>query len=122
MRYDQIVLGGALVIAPREGRIDLDNAEAFTAQLQAALAKAPKALVVDLSSVAYISSAGLRSLMIARNTAKAQDTALGVAALQPLTREIFTISRFDIVFTLFDTVRGAIESLAPQAIAEFDAL
>lgn len=122
MSYDQIVLDGALVIAPREGRIDLDNAEAFTAQLLATLAKTPKALIVDLSSVEYISSAGLRSLMIARNTAKAQDSALGVAALRPLTREIFAISRFDIVFTLFDTVRGAIESLAPQAIAEFDAL
>jgi anti-sigma B factor antagonist/stage II sporulation protein AA (anti-sigma F factor antagonist) len=122
MSYDQIVLNGALVIAPREARIDLDNAETFTAELLAALAKTPKALIVDLSSVEYISSAGLRSLMIARNTAKAQDSALAVAALRPLTREIFAISRFDIVFTVFGGVREAIESLAPQAVAEFDAL
>ena len=32
------------------------------------------------------------------------------------------ISRFDIVFTLFDSVRDAIAGLAPQAVAEFDAL
>lgn len=122
MSCDQIILDGALVIAPREGRIDLDNADAFKAELLAALPKAAKALIVDLSSVEYISSAGLRSLMIALKAAKAQGSVMAVAALRPLTREIFAISRFDIVFVLFGSVREAIESLAPQAVAEFDAL
>ena len=121
MSYDQIVLDGALVLAPRQGRIDLENADGFTAGLLAALPKASKALIVDLSSVEYISSAGLRSLMIALKAAKSQDTALAVAALRPLTREIFGISRFDLVFSLFGSVREAIESLAPQAVAQFDA-
>jgi anti-anti-sigma factor len=121
MHYDQIVLDGALVIAPREERIDLENADVFTAQLLSALPNASKALIVDLSSVAYISSAGLRSLMIALKAAKSQDIALAVAALGPLTREIFAISRFDLVFSLFNSVRDAVEGLAPQAVAEFDA-
>ena len=122
MTCDQIVLDGALVITPRDARIDLANAEAFTAALLAALPKAGKALVVDLAGVEYISSAGLRSLMITLKAAKAQGAGLGVAALRPLTREIFAISRFDIVFTLFDSVREAIAGLAPQAVEEFDAL
>jgi anti-sigma B factor antagonist len=122
MTCDQIVLDGALVIAPRDARIDLDNAEAFTTALLAALPKAGRALVVDLSGVEYISSAGLRSLMITLKAAKVQGAGLAVASLRPLTREIFAISRFDIVFTLFDSVRDAIAGLAPQAVAEFDAL
>lgn len=122
MTCDQIILDGALVITPRDARIDLSNAEDFTAALLAALSKAGKALVVDLSGVEYISSAGLRSLMITLKAAKAQGAGLAVAALRPLTREIFAISRFDIVFTLFDSVRDAIAGLAPQAVAEFDAL
>ena len=122
MTCDQIVLDGALVITPRDARIDLSNAEAFTAALLAALPKAGEALVVDLSGVEYISSAGLRSLMITLKAAKAQGAGLAVAALRPLTREIFAISRFDIVFTLFDSVRDAIAGLAPQAVAQFDAL
>jgi anti-anti-sigma factor len=122
MTCDQIVLDGALVITPRDARIDLSNAEAFTAALLAALPEAGKALVVDLSGVEYISSAGLRSLMITLKAAKAQGAGLAVAALRPLTREIFAISRFDIVFTLFDSVRDAIAGLAPQAVAQFDAL
>ncbi len=121
MSYDQIVLDGALVVAPRDGRIDLENADGFTAALLSALPTAPKALIVDLSSVEYISSAGLRSLMIALKAAKSQNTALAVAALRPLTREIFGISRFDLVFSLFDSVRDAVASLAPQAVAQFDA-
>jgi hypothetical protein len=35
--------------------------------------------------------------------------------------EIFTISRFNLVFPLFGTVREAVEKLAPDALAEFDA-
>ena len=122
MICDQVALGAALVLTPGEGRIDLSNADPFRDRLLEALALAPKAMVVDLSKVEYISSAGLRSLMIALKAAKGEGKALAVAALAPLTREIFAISRFDIVFPVFAGVRDAIQELAPDALAEFDAL
>jgi anti-sigma B factor antagonist/stage II sporulation protein AA (anti-sigma F factor antagonist) len=122
MTCDRIVLGGALVMAPKDERIDLSNADAFTNALLAALTQASGVMIVDLSRVDYISSAGLRSLMIALKAAKAEQKSLAVAALRPLTREIFAISRFDIVFSLYDSVRDAIVGLAPDAVAEFDAL
>jgi len=109
-------------MTPEDGRIDLSNADGFKDALLAALASAPKVLIVDLSRLEYISSAGLRSLMIALKAAKSKDQSLAIAALRPLTREIFAISRFDIVFTLYDGVREAIAGLAPQALAQFDAL
>jgi anti-anti-sigma factor len=122
MRCDQVVLDGAMVLTLQDARIDLDNADAFKAALLAAVPQASRALILDFTAVDYISSAGLRSLMIAQKSAKAANCTLAVAALKPLTREIFAISRFDVVFVLFDTVRGAIEHLAPQALAGFDAL
>lgn len=122
MTSDRIALDGALVMAPRDGRIDLSNADGFKDDLLAALSDASKLLIVDLSRVAYISSAGLRSLMIALKAARAEDKTFAIAALQPLTREIFAISRFDIVFSLFESVREAVAALAPDAVAEFDAL
>jgi anti-sigma B factor antagonist len=122
MTYDQIALDGALVMTPREDRIDLSNADPFRDSLLAALSSASKLMIVDLSRVEYISSAGLRSLMIALKAAKAEDKAFAVASLQPLTKEIFAISRLDLVFSLFDGVRDAIQGLAPHALAEFDAL
>ena len=113
MQWSEQIRGDA-VLASTSGRIDLSNADAFKDALSAAMAKAKRALVIDLSGVDYISSAGLRSLMIVFKAGKADGKALGVAALQPLLREIFTISRFHLVFPLFETVDEAVAKLAPN--------
>jgi len=108
---------GDAVLVSASGRIDLSNAEAFKDALSASMAKAKAALILDLSGVDYISSAGLRALMIAFKAGKADGKAFGIAALQPLLLEIFTISRFNLVFPLFDTVRQAVDKLAPGSQA-----
>jgi len=113
-------VGGA-ALATVSGRIDLSNAEALREALAAALASTETALVVDLVGVDYISSAGLRSLMIVFKAAKPLGKAFAIAGLQPLLMEIFTISRFNLVFPLFDTVRGALEKFAPAALPDYDA-
>lgn len=100
------------------GRIDLSNAESFREQLLDCLSTAT--VIVDLSQVEYVSSAGLRSLMIAAKAAKAADLELAVAALTPAVKEIFTISRFDLVVPCFTSVRDAVAKLDPAALAEFD--
>jgi len=112
---------GGVTISSASGRIDLSNADTFRDALSAALAKTTTALVIDLSELEYISSAGLRSLMIVFKAAKAEGKAFSVAALKPLVLEIFTISRFNLVFPLFDTVRDAIKAQAPNALPQFDA-
>lgn len=112
-------LGSAVLVAA-SGRIDLSNAEAFRDALSTALQTAETALIIDLAGVDYISSAGLRSLMIVFKAGKTQGKAFAIAGLQPLLLEIFTISRFNLVFPLFDRVRDAVEKLVPNALPEFD--
>lgn len=111
---------GDVTLGSVSGRVDLSNADTFKDSLSAALSQTKKALVLDLSELEYISSAGLRSLMIAFKAAKSQGKAFGLAALKPLVLEIFTISRFNLVFPLFDTVRDAIKAQAPDALAAYD--
>jgi anti-sigma B factor antagonist/stage II sporulation protein AA (anti-sigma F factor antagonist) len=111
---------GSVTIGSASGRIDLSNADAFKDSLSVALSRTKAALILDLSELEYISSAGLRSLMIAFKAAKAEGKAFSIAALKPLVLEIFTISRFNLVFPLFDTVRDAIKTQAPDALAAFD--
>lgn len=106
---------GDAVLVSASGRIDLSNAENFKDALSAALSKARSALILDLSGVDYISSAGLRALMIVFKAGKAEGKAFAIAALQPLLLEIFTISRFNLVFPLFDTVRQALDKFTPGA-------
>ena len=112
---------GDVTIASASGRIDLSNADALKDSLSTALSQTKKFLVLDLSNLEYISSAGLRSLMITSKAAKADGKAFSIAALKPLVLEIFTISRFNLVFPLFETVRDAIKVQAPNALAIYDA-
>ena len=71
MELSEKSLGDA-VLATVSGRIDLANADAFRDKLTAAQAKAKTALVVDVQGVEYISSAGLRALMIVFKQGKAE--------------------------------------------------
>jgi anti-anti-sigma factor len=115
--------GNVTVLAP-SGRIDHATSDDFRKSLDAILEKQSKAgetLVFDLAEVEYISSAGLRCFMLAARQAKASGSQLVVAALQPVVREIFEISRFTLVFETFPSVRDAIARFSPAALPAFDA-
>ena len=113
---------GALVLAPH-GRLDHDNCEAFQADLEphvAVCVKEGKALVLDLSGLDYVSSAGLRCLMVAAKHAKSSKSRILLAAMRPLVAEIISISRFNLVLEVFPTTRAALASVSTQAAQAFD--
>ena len=100
---------GVKVVAPL-GRIDHASADDFQAALEPHLAQCrdqEPALVIDMSGVDYISSVGLRVLMVAAKQVKAQKGHIVIAALAPVVKEVFEISRFNLVFDLFDSVASA---------------
>jgi anti-anti-sigma factor len=114
-----------LVLAP-VGRLDNLTSAAFQARLLAAVTSSLVDVVVDLSGVEYISSAGLRALMTASRQ-KPKDRRLAVARLNTVVREIFAISRFSHVVPVFATVEDAStaweapprpEAVVPDAEAE----
>jgi anti-anti-sigma factor len=112
-----------VVLAPT-GRIDHSRSDDFKDALRPHLERCAAGqdhLVLDLSGVDYISSAGLRVLMLAKKQAKAQGGTLMVAGLGSVVKEIFEISRFTVVFDIFATVREALARVSPAALAAFDA-
>ena len=117
MELDTRRAGDDLVVRP-QGRVDHVTADAFSAALatQVALCTADgPGIVLDMSGVDYISSVGLRALMVAAKQVKAQNGRIAVAALTPMVREVFQISRFHLVFDLFDTVDAALAALRKPA-------
>ncbi len=111
------------VVAPA-GRIDHGSA----AELEAALlplvslaAERKGALVLDFAGVDYISSVGLRVLMIAARQMRAAQARLSVAALSSVVAEIFTISRFDKVLTVNATLEDALAQASDAALAAYRA-
>ena len=116
--------GDTMVLNPAGRRIDHTYAEDFKAELQPFLDRCTAdghRLVLDFSAVEYISSVGLRVLMIAARQAKAQQGVVVVASLQPVVKEIFDISRFNLVIECFASVRDAIFKISSTALAAFDA-
>lgn len=91
------------------GRVDTINSPLFEEEIEKVFASGEKDLVFDCSGIDYISSSGLRIFLIAWKRAMAMKGSLGVCCLQPAVREIFDISGFSAIFTIFDTRDAALE-------------
>ena len=105
---------GAQILAPQE-RIDHASAEAFSTALTPYLANCKAGgtpVVLDFSGVEYISSLGLRVLMLAARQVKGQNGSIVIAGLQPNVHEVFEISRFNLIYKVFDTFDAAIAEVA----------
>lgn len=122
MKLQSRTYADTVVVAPT-GRLDHDNCEAFRAGLQPDLERAAASrqrIVLDLSGLEYVSSAGLRCFMLAAKEAGSQGGKIVLAALRPVVAEIFQISRFDMLFEIFPSVREALAVLSPSASAVYD--
>lgn len=100
--------GNVVVVSPA-GRID----HAHTPEFQQALAPYVAActdtsapLLLDFSGIEYISSVGLRALMLIARAVAAQRGKVAIAGLRPVVREVFEISRFHLVIKIYDSVEA----------------
>ena len=111
------------VVLSVSGRLDQDTCEGFRGDLSRHVESSARdggAIVLDLSGLEYVSSAGLRCFMLASRQAKALSGRIFVAALQPMVREIFEISHFNLVFQVFPTLREALGAVSVEAAAAFE--
>jgi len=95
-------------VLPLKGEIDLHVSPSITASLNRMIEKKPKRLVVDLSDVTYIDSAGLAALIQAMQKVKGYGGKFLLAGLQETVRSIFEISRLDQVFQIFPDTDAAL--------------
>src|SRR5438094_8666730 len=95
-------------IVPLKGEIDLHVSPTVTAALNDVIDKKPERLVVDLSDVSYIDSAGLAALIQAMQKVEGYGGKFMLAGLQETVRSIFEISRLDQVFQIFPDADAAL--------------
>ena len=88
--------GNKLTIAV-SGRVDTVTAPELAAGLKFGDAKS---VVIDLTDVPYMSSAGLRLLLAAHKTMLAKDGELQIANVQPSVREVLDITGFSDILNL----------------------
>lgn len=113
---------GPVVVVKPVGRIDQAASHALETALAPLWTKPDvEALVLDFTGVEYISSVGLRVLMIAARQMRGRHARIAVAGLQTIVSEIFAISRFDKVLEVFPALREALAAFSPKALAAYDA-
>jgi anti-anti-sigma factor len=107
-----------VVLTPKQ-RLDHADTEKFQRTLAPYLrqcnAKGP-AILLDMSGVPYVSSIGLRILMLAAKQVKSQGGHLVISGLQPAVKEVFEISGFDHLFRLFCSRARALAQLEAEMV------
>ncbi len=102
--------GGALLAAP-EGRIDSATARDFESKMKAAIQDDDSAVVVNLSQLSYISSAGLRAVLVIAKGLWRRDASFALCELPDTVREIVQLSGFDKIIQIHGSEAEAIEAV-----------
>jgi anti-anti-sigma factor len=91
---------GDVVIARLWGRLDSSAAPEAEEGLLVALGGVPPRVAIDMTGLSYISSAGLRVLLVMAKKVQQQHGKVALFGLAPNVREVFTVSSFDTIFLI----------------------
>lgn len=99
---------GDVIIIGLSGRLDANTSAGVEESLMSLLDQGERRLVIDFSDLTYISSAGLRVLvLLAKNVQQAKGK-LALAALTQRIHEIFKIAGFTSIFSIYPTCDAAV--------------
>lgn len=90
-----------------QGRIDTMTAGDFENIIMGILGDGVTKLLLDCSDLTYISSSGLRVFLVAQKKILATGGILRICCLKPEIKDIFDISGFSIIFSIFSDVEKA---------------
>jgi anti-sigma B factor antagonist len=102
---------GDLTIIALDGALDSGTAPGAQADLEQ-LMPSSGTTVLDLSKMPYMSSAGLRVLLLAHRRAQARGTRIVLTGLHPDVREVMSVTGFLDFFETRDSIEEDAEAIA----------
>lgn len=101
---------GSCVIVNVSGRVDHTNASRFSSELEKVTGtlSGKSGMVVDLGGLEFITSAGLRGLILAQKKLSGSGARLAISGLSGTVADVFRISRFDTLFPVAETSEAAV--------------
>lgn len=97
-----------ILIVEVEGRIDGSNGREFEDAMGAAIDGIEKAVVLDMTDLSYISSAGLRAVLLLAKTLWKQEAKLLLCSLPGPIKEVIEISGFHKIIPVHDSRAAAL--------------
>ncbi len=93
-----------------EGRVDSEGAVDLDLALQTAVTEGKNKIVLEMSDVRYINSAGLRTLADILTQTTESGGGLYLVNLNPKVHRVFQIIGFDKFFKVFPSVKEALDA------------
>ena len=101
---------GAAVVIDAKGRVDGSNAGEFQDALEADIGDDSGAVVLNLAGLEYISSAGLRVILLTAKRLRKGEIDFAISSLSPSVHELFVISGFDQIIAIHNSPDAALAS------------
>jgi anti-sigma B factor antagonist len=102
---------GDAVVLSAEGIVDMAAAPTLTEQIRAILRQRPAALVVDLTGVTFLATAGMSVLMEAYRKSKELAICFRVVAQGPVTVKSMQLLGIDDLLAIYPTVSTALQGV-----------
>lgn len=106
------------VVLQVAGRIDGETAPDLDKVCRQWISSVDRNMILDLSGVQYISSAGLSTILSAGKELDRNGGRLLIAGLTERLRQIFVFSGFDSLFPIFDTQETAMADCQEKSAAQ----
>ncbi|MCY3545224.1 MAG: STAS domain-containing protein [Chloroflexi bacterium] len=102
---------GDILVAMVEDRVDGTNAGEFQQALEADISESDRIVILDCEGLSYISSAGLRVVLLTARALQKQNSKFAICSLSEQIREVFEISGFDKIIPVHPNRTAAVEAL-----------
>jgi anti-anti-sigma factor len=90
------------------GRMDTITAPAYEQKLNELIVAGQKSFIIDFKGLEYISSAGLRGILVTAKAIKACGGKIIFANIRNAVKDVFDISGFVTIFQINDSVESAL--------------
>ena len=110
MNWSKELRQGNVIVSPGEP-VDQENAEYCESHLVSSVEEASRSggsLIIDFCNVDYMSSIGLRSLMMAVKAAEQASVKILVTGMNETMQEIFRISGFEKMLVVHESLESAL--------------
>lgn len=109
MEIKQSSVNGHVVLS-LGGQIDSTASSLFEETMVSLIASGTNNMIIDFAQVKFISSAGLRVLLLAAKKVKPYGGKVTLCNLSRDVKEVFDISGFSVLFSIYETLDEAIKN------------
>ncbi len=105
---------GNTAVIELTGRLDSNTSRELDQELAELFDKNQKDILIDLSRLEYISSAGLRVLLVGLKKINKKKGRLALCSMNEFVKEIFDIAGFTPLFNIYSSQNEAVETISEE--------